>query len=74
MGFIMSIEILLYIWIGVRAYLGVGLVVSAFISYLSFTSEGNVGFTFKEFIFTTLLHPIVVYYFIKEWENYEKRD
>ena len=70
----MSIEILLYIWIGDRAYLGVGLVVSVILSYLSITSEGNIGFTFKEFIFTTLLHPIVVYYFIKEWENYEKRD
>jgi len=70
----MNSEILLYIWIGVRAYLGVGLVISIIFSYLSFASEGNVSFTFKEFIFTTLLHPVVVYYFIKEWENYEKRD
>jgi hypothetical protein len=68
----MSIEILLYIWIGVRAYLGVGLIISIIISYLSITSEGNISFTFKEFIFTILLHPIVVYYFIKELENYEE--
>jgi hypothetical protein len=72
MEFIMSIEILLYIWIGVRAYLGVGLIISIIISYLSITSEGNISFTFKEFIFTILLHPIVVYYFIKELENYEE--
>ena len=67
-------EILWYIWIVGRAYLGVGLVVSALISYLSLTSEEKMSFTLKEFIFTTLLHPIVVYYFIKEWKDYEKRN
>ena len=66
-------EILLYIWIVGRAYLGVGLAVSAFISYLSFTSEENMSFTLKEFVFTTLLHPIVVYYFIKEYDEINRR-
>jgi Na+/H+ antiporter NhaA len=72
--FIMSSEILLYIWIVGRAYLGVGLTVSAFISYLSFTSEENMSFTLKEFLFTIVLHPIVVYYFIKEWNEYNGRN
>jgi hypothetical protein len=72
--FIMSSEILLYIWIVGRAYLGVGLLTSLAMSYLAYTSEESVGVTWREFVFTTLLHPIVVYYFIKEWKDYGKRN
>jgi len=67
-------EILWYIWIVGRAYLGIGLVISIIFSYLALTSNGNLSFSFKEFIFTTLLHPVVVYYFIKEWGYYDKRN
>lgn len=70
----MSSEILWYIWIVVRAYLGVGLLISLIMSYLAYTSEESVGVTWREFLFTIVLHPIVVYYFIKEWEDYERRD
>jgi hypothetical protein len=67
-------EILLYIWIVGRAYLGVGLLTSLAMSYLAYTSEGSVGVTWKEFLFTIVLHPIVVYYFIKEWNEYNGRN
>lgn len=66
--------VLLYIWIVVRAYLGVGLLISIVMSYLAYTSEENVGVTWREFLFAIFLHPIVVYYFIKEWKDYEKRN
>jgi hypothetical protein len=72
--FIMSSEILLYIWIVVRAYLGVGLLISLVMSYLAYTSEESVGVTWREFLFTIVLHPIVVYYFIKEWNEYNGRN
>jgi hypothetical protein len=72
--FIMSSEILLYIWIVVRAYLGVGLLISLVMSYLAYTSEESVGVTWREFLFTIVLHPIVVYYFIKEWNEYHGRN
>jgi hypothetical protein len=43
-------------------------------SYLAYTSEESVGVTWREFLFTIVLHPIVVYYFIKEWNEYNGRN
>jgi hypothetical protein len=69
MGFVMINEILWYIWIVGRAYLQVGLLIGIIFWAISFSSNGVEKLTLKDFIFTVLLHPIVVYYFIKEYEG-----
>jgi len=66
----MSDLIWVYIWIGVKAYLGIGLFIAILMSYIVDTSRENIGVTWKEFLFTIILHPIVVYYFIKEWKKW----
>ena len=66
----MSSEILVYIWIVGRAYLGTGLFIAILMSYIAYTSEENVGVTWKEFLFTIVLHPVVVYFFIKELKKW----
>jgi len=66
----MSSEILLYIWIVGRAYLGTGVFIALLMSYFAYVSKENVGMTWREFLFTIVLHPIVVYYFIKEWKKW----
>jgi hypothetical protein len=66
----MSSEILVYIWIVGRAYLGTGLFIAILMSYIAYTSEESVGITWKEFLFTIILHPVVVYFFIKELKKW----
>ena len=65
----MSSEILWYIWIAGRAYLQVGLLIAFIFWAISFSSEGVEKLTLKDLIFTVFFHPIVVYYFIKEYEG-----
>jgi hypothetical protein len=67
--FIMSSEILWYIWIVVRAYLQVGLLIGFIFWVISINSYGVEKLTLKDLLFTIFFHPIVVYYFIKEYDG-----
>jgi hypothetical protein len=66
----MSDLIWLYIWIGVKAYLGAGLFIALAISYYVSRSEGKDVYALREFIFTVIFHPIVVYFLIKELDQW----
>ena len=74
MEFIMSSEILGYIWIGGEVYLGVGLILALIIWTITFDSDEIDRVTLKELIFTVFFHPIVIYYFIKEWNRFNGRN
>jgi hypothetical protein len=62
----MSSVILLYIWICVKAYLQVGLFMSSIILIMTIVNDTVDRTWFRDFLFTLFLHPIVVYYLIKE--------
>lgn len=74
MEFIMSSEILWYIWIGGKVYLEVGLILALIIWTITFDSDEIDRVTLKELIFTVFFHPIVIYYFIKEWNRFNGRN
>ena len=67
--FIMNNEILWYILMVGRAYLQVGLLISFIFWVISISNYGVGKFALKDFIFTVYFHPIVVYYFIKEYDG-----
>jgi len=71
--FIMSNVILWYILMVGIAYLQVGLLIAFIFWVVSFSSDGVKKLTLKELIFTVFFHPIVVYYFIKEYDEYNGR-
>jgi len=65
----MSSVVWLYIWIFVKAYLEVGLFMSFTILMMTIINDTIERTWFRDFIFTLFLHPIVVYYLIKELDN-----
>ena len=71
--FIMSSEILWYIWIVGKAYLQVGLLSALILLIVTFDNSEMNRITLKELIFTIFFHPIVIYYFIKEWNEINRR-
>jgi hypothetical protein len=56
-----------YILMVIRAYLQVGLLISFIFWVISINSYGVERLTLKDLLFTVFFHPIVVYYFIKEY-------
>jgi hypothetical protein len=62
----MSSVIWLYIWICVKAYLQVGLFMSSIILIMTIINDTVDRTWFRDFLFTLFLHPIIVYYLIKE--------
>ena len=58
-----------YILMVIRAYLQVGLLISFIFWVISINSYGVERLTLKDLIFTVFFHPIVVYYFIKEYDG-----
>ena len=69
MEFIMSSVILWYILMAGVGYLEVGLLIAFIFWAISFSSYGVEKLTLKDLIFTVFFHPIVVYYFIKEYDE-----
>jgi hypothetical protein len=67
----MSSVVWAYIWICIKAYLEVGLFMSFIILMMTIINDTIERTWFRDFIFTLFLHPIVVYYLIKELENGE---
>lgn len=67
----MSSVIWLYIWILVKAYLQVGLLMASIVLIMTFINNTIDRTWFRDFVFTLFLHPIVVYYLIKELTNGE---
>lgn len=67
--FIMSSEILWYILMAGKAYLQVGLLIAFVFWVISYNNNGVERLTLKDLIFTVFFHPIVVYYFIKEYNG-----
>jgi hypothetical protein len=53
----------------IRAYLQVGLLISFIFWVISINSYGVERLTLKDLLFTVFFHPIVVYYFIKEYDG-----
>jgi hypothetical protein len=58
-----------YILMVIRAYLQVGLLISFIFWVISINSYGVERLTLKDLLFTVFFHPIVVYYFIKEYDG-----
>lgn len=73
MEFIMSSEILLYILMGGRVYLEIGLIIAFILWSITFDVDVKDRVTIKELIFTVFFHPIVIFYFIKEWNEINRR-
>lgn len=69
----MSNEILWYILMAGMAYLEVGLLIAFIFWVISFSSYGVEKLNLKDLIFTVFFHPIVVYYFIKEYNEINRR-
>ena len=69
----MSSEILWYILMVGNTYLQVGLLVAFICWAVTFSNNGVEKFTLKDLIFTVFFHPIVVYYFIKEYNDINGR-
>ena len=67
----MSSMVWLYIWIFVKAYLEVGLFLSSIILVITIINNTADRTWFRDFVFTLFLHPVVVYYLIKELSNGE---
>jgi hypothetical protein len=67
----MSSVVWAYIWICIKVYLEVGLFMSFIILMMTIINDTIERTWFRDFIFTLFLHPIVVYYLIKELENGE---
>jgi hypothetical protein len=67
----MSSVVWLYIWIFVKAYLEVGLFLSSIILVITIINNTADRTWFRDFVFTLFLHPVVVYYLIKELSNGE---
>ena len=65
----MSSVILWYILMVGMAYLEVGLLIAFIFWAISFSSYGVEKLTLKDLVFTAFFHPIVVYYFIKEYNE-----
>lgn len=70
---IMNNEIILYILMVGRVYLEVGLVIAFIFWSTTFDVDAKNRVTIKELIFTIFFHPIVIYYFIKEWNEINRR-
>jgi hypothetical protein len=60
-----------YIWILVKAYLELGLFIASLITIITLINNTIDRNWFRDFVFTLFLHPVVVYYLIKELENGE---
>jgi len=69
----MSSEILLYILMGGRVYLEIGLIIAFILWSITFDVDVKDRVTIKELIFTVFFHPIVIFYFIKEWNEINRR-
>ena len=60
-----------YIWIGVKAYLELGLFIASLITIITLINNTIDKMWLRDFVFTLFLHPVVVYYLIKELNNGE---
>jgi hypothetical protein len=69
----MSSVILWYILMVGVGYLEVGLIIALILWSITYDSEERNKVTLKELIFTIFFHPVVVYYFIKEWNEINRR-
>ncbi len=69
----MSNEILLYILMVGEAYLEIGLIMAFILWSTTFDANAKNRVTIKELIFTIFFHPIVIYYFIKEFNEISRR-
>jgi hypothetical protein len=55
-----------YIWILVKSYLELGLFISSAILIITIINGTIDRMWLRDFIFTLFLHPVVIYYLIKE--------
>jgi len=58
-----------YVWVLVKSYLELGLFISSIILVITIINGTIDRNWLRDFIFTTFLHPVVIYYLIKELEN-----
>jgi hypothetical protein len=68
-GFIMSSVVWWYIWIFIKSYLETGLFLSLLFLIITIINGTINRMWLRDFVFTVFLHPVVIYYFIKELEN-----
>jgi hypothetical protein len=55
-----------YIWILVKSYLELGLFISSAILIITIINGTIDRMWLRDFVFTLFLHPVVIYYLIKE--------
>jgi hypothetical protein len=60
-----------YIWILVKAYLGIGLLMAFLVVIITIINNTIDRTWFRDFAFTVFFHPVVVYYLIKELKDGE---
>jgi hypothetical protein len=67
----MSSVVWWYIWICVKVYLELGLFIASLITIITLINNTIDRTWLRDFFFTLFLHPVVIYYLIKELENGE---
>ena len=65
----MSSVVWVYIWIGVKVYLEVGLLLSLIFLITALVNNTIDRYWLRDAVVTIFLHPVVVYYLIKELKN-----
>lgn len=59
----------MYVWVLVKSYLELGLFISSVILVITIINGTIDRNWLRDFVFTLFLHPVVIYYLIKELEN-----
>jgi hypothetical protein len=57
------------VWVLVKSYLELGLFISSVILVITIINGTIDRNWLRDFVFTLFLHPVVIYYLIKELEN-----
>ena len=59
----------IYLWILAKLYLELGLLFALVFLIVTIIKDTINEYWLRDFVFTLFLHPVVIYYLIKELEN-----
>lgn len=68
----MSSIVLMYIWILVKSYLELGLILACLFTIITIRNGTIDRYWVRDFLFTVFLHPIVIHHLAKEMKKWNK--